>query len=132
MNRAKIKLDYFIEGVHDVVHSLPEMKVLCHHCNAKRFKNEPAGFCCSKGKIQIALPPALPNQLQHLLQQQEFKNKVRKYNQAFAFTSLGATKVDRRLANNRQGIYTFRVNGQFHHQIGTVLAPQNGQDPKYF
>ena len=43
--------------------------------------------------------------------------------------SLGA-KVDEALANERNGVYTFRVCGQVHHQIGSA-EPSEGEQGKF-
>ncbi|XP_075658963.1 uncharacterized protein LOC142628812 [Castanea sativa] len=46
----------------------------------------------------------------------------------FAMTSMGG-KVDNRV-NDGRGPYIFRLNGQTHHRIGTLL-PNNGEDPQF-
>ena len=45
---------------------------------------------------------------------------IGKYNQANAFTSMGA-KVNQNLANERNGTYTFRIDGELYHQIGNTF-----------
>ncbi|CAG8687581.1 2460_t:CDS:2 [Cetraspora pellucida] len=39
-------------------------------------------------------------------------------------------KIDRELANGKNGVYTYRVQGSFYHRIG-VLWPENGVEPCY-
>ena len=46
----------------------------------------------------------------------------------FAMTSMGG-KVDNRV-NDGRSPYIFRLNGQTHHRIGTLL-PNNGEDPQF-
>ena len=46
----------------------------------------------------------------------------------FAFTSLGA-KIDTGV-NKGPGPYVFRINGQVHHRIGSLL-PDEGASPVY-
>ena len=46
----------------------------------------------------------------------------------FAMTSIGG-KVDNKV-NDGRGPYIFRLNGQTHHRIGTLL-PNNGEDPQF-
>ena len=46
----------------------------------------------------------------------------------FAMTSMGG-KVDNRV-NDGRGPYIFRLNGQTHRRIGTLL-PNNGEDPQF-
>jgi len=110
---------------------LQRMSERCLFCSAMRFKkDEPAGFCCKAG--QVNLPQAhrvaedIPPELLELFENDaEFKEKIRKYNQAHAFTSIGA-RVDNHLANGRNGVYTFKICGQIHHRIGGFLPPENG------
>ena len=98
----------------------------CQFCNALRFKNE-ANFCCHK---KVNLPPqnnTHPELLHLLTTNNSFRNNIRKYNQAFAFTSLGG-KVDHNMASNRNGVYTFRVCGDLYHRIGSLLPEVDGQE----
>ena len=109
---------------------LPSMNKQCSHCNALLFPEETEGLCCSKGKVDFTLLPDLPDTLHQLMTtDQEFKKNIQKYNQINSFTSLGA-KVDKRLANQQQGVYTFRVHGHLYHLMGSVL-PENGENAKF-
>ncbi|RIB25117.1 hypothetical protein C2G38_1892617, partial [Gigaspora rosea] len=58
----------------------------------------------------------------------DFCNNIRAYNSIFAFTSMGV-RLDDRLANGKNGIYTFRVQGGIYHSIGS-LYPHDGA-PKF-
>ena len=52
---------------------------------------------------------------------------IRKYNQANAFTTMGA--VDQNLANERNGTYKFRINGELYHRIGNTFFLFNNKIP---
>ena len=112
-------------------HTVPMMNVECRHCEALRFASEPRGLCCNDGQVQIPDIPDLPESLHtKLVSDTSFRKDIRKYNQVFAFASLAAD-VDRvRYANQTEGVYTFRIHGQVHHQMGSVL-PNEGQEPKF-
>lgn len=58
----------------------------------------------------------------------KFRENIRVYNSIFAFTSIGA-KVDVTI-NKKFGPYIFRISGQNHHIMGSLL-PLNGQQPKF-
>jgi len=57
-----------------------------------------------------------------------FIKSIRSYNSMFAFTSLGA-KIDTGI-NKEPGPYVFKINGQVHHRIGSLL-PDEGKPPVY-
>jgi len=59
-----------------------------------------------------------------------FRTFIRTYNNAFAFTSSGA-HFDRNLVSSRQGVFTWRINGNFKHMISTNLLPSRDQTPKF-
>ena len=54
--------------------------------------------------------------------------KIRQYNSLFAFTSMGANII--KDINRGEGPYVFRINGQIHHRIGSLI-PEQGQAPQY-
>jgi hypothetical protein len=58
----------------------------------------------------------------------KFRLGIRIYNSLFAFTSLGGS-VDNSV-NNGSAPYVFRLNGQNHHRIGSLI-PVDGQRPKF-
>ncbi len=93
------------------------MSVQCRHCSAMRFAKEAESGCCLKGKVQLPARINYPERLKELLRDQTFKQNIRKYNQGLAFTSTGAN-VDQTLANQRAGVYTYRIQGELMHQIG--------------
>jgi len=55
-----------------------------------------------------------------------FRFNIRNYNNAFAFSSLGVT-IDQSVYGP-SGIYTFRIQNELVHRIGSLL-PINGQQP---
>jgi hypothetical protein len=59
----------------------------------------------------------------------DFRDKIRLYNSAFTFASVGA-RFDHELANAKAGVYTFRVQGSIYHRIGSLL-PEPGSEPHY-
>ena len=67
------------------------------------------------------------SKLQELLQDQtsckgqHFHQNIRKFNQLFAFTSLGV-KYDKVLMQMTRGLYTFRIQGQLYHYIGPLTV----------
>jgi len=58
----------------------------------------------------------------------EFRRNIRNYNNIFAFSSLGV-KRDSSVYGQR-GVYTFRIQGQLYHQIGSLLPPP-GKEPAF-
>lgn len=100
---------------------------------AKKFYCETSTICCSNGTIDIFRPPA-PHQLLHLFTDQgenglHFRNNIRSYNNAFAFTSMGAN-IDQNLASARNGVYSYRAQGSIYHRIGSIL-PTSENRPRY-
>nr|GEV49117.1 helicase [Tanacetum cinerariifolium] len=57
-----------------------------------------------------------------------FRDLIRVYNGMFYFTSFGA-RIDHSI-NKGMGLYTFRINGQNYHMIGSLL-PTAGIQPRY-
>lgn len=90
--------------------------------------------CCQKGEIKIPSSNWTPPFLQQLLDPNNgresilFRENIRVYNSMFAFTSMGA-KIDYDI-NTKSGPYVFKICGQVHHLMGSVL-PIEGERPKY-
>ncbi|KAJ1270274.1 hypothetical protein BS78_06G041800 [Paspalum vaginatum] len=80
---------------------------------------------------KIKIPPSKepPELLKRLLnykgdaESRHFLQKIRQYNSMFAFTSTGGN-IDKTI-NKGEGPYVFRVNGQIHHRIGSLLPEPN-------
>ena len=79
--------------------------------------------CCSNGVVKLPKIKTDERIFRLLMTSCEFRTNVRKYNSAFAFSSSGV-KYDKKLANGRQGVYTFRVSGGFNHFISENLIPK--------
>lgn len=103
------------------------MNLICAHCQALKFENEPPGMCCLNGKIQLPILEEPPDPLRYYLsgtsaESQHFLKNIRKYNCCFQMTSFGATRI----VNYGNFMPTFKVQGQIYHQIGSLLPlPEN-------
>nr|XP_028945292.1 uncharacterized protein LOC103408064 [Malus domestica] len=90
--------------------------------------------CCMSEKVKFPPVKPTPAYLEHLLnstnsqESSHFKTNVRLYNSMMGFTSMGA-KVDASI-NKGQGPYVFKINGQVHHLMGSLL-PLEGESPKF-
>ena len=126
-------------------HKLDRMNVYCTHCGAQMWieerkshsskRNPKFEMCCHDGAIRLSQFRAQSPELVELLegstpQAVHFRNNIRAYNSAFSFTSSGA-RFDHSLADNRAGVYTYRVQGQVYHLISSGLLPSDGADPKF-
>nr|VDD60368.1 unnamed protein product [Brassica oleracea] len=113
--------------------------VACSKCGALMWTSESTStdrktgeptftICCNHGHIRlppINQPPAL---LEELLQSRWFRDTIRVYNSALAFTSVGM-KMDYSVVH-APGPYTIRIQGQTHHRIDSLI-PQQDHLPKY-
>ena len=123
-------------------HQMGQMDIRCAHCDVlhwieERNTSSPrtrpnfTAYCsCDKVSLAPLTQPASP--LWDLLEGQtpdakQFHNQIRKYNNAFAFTSVG-TKIDESMA--RGGVYRYRLQGELHHRMGSLL-PSEGETPKF-
>ncbi|KAL5148386.1 Replication protein A DNA-binding subunit A [Glycine soja] len=112
----------------------------CQHCKAmmwyderinkdKQSRKQRFSLCCSDGKIQLPLLQQLPHPLNYLLFNdhdpiaKNFQQNIRSYNLMFAFTSPGI-KIDTSY-NTGRGPPTFRIHGQTHHLIGSLIPMPN-------
>ncbi|GMF38034.1 unnamed protein product [Phytophthora fragariaefolia] len=98
-------------------------------CQAWKWPAESDFICCLKGRVQLPpLQPAPPRLLQ-LYGDKEFRRHIRAYNQAFAFTSIGASSSDNTFRDVNQdqsvagqhGVYTYRIQGAMGHFMGSML-----------
>jgi hypothetical protein len=125
-------------------HSLGPMNIHCSHCHALHFdsekltsstrNNKKFGGCCLQGQVKLPAFPDPPVTLRNLLcgvspQSKTFKKEIRQYNAAFAFTSLGV-KIDSSVTGAHGGPFSFRINGELHHKMGSLL-PENNDVPRY-
>ncbi|WVZ93683.1 hypothetical protein U9M48_039647, partial [Paspalum notatum var. saurae] len=123
----------------------PEYK--CPHCHAlfwfqERVKSESQissgkivyNSCCKVGRVKIPAFLPRPEPLASLAtfsggpRSKSFMKHIREYNCLFAFTSMGAN-IDRSI-NDGRGPPVFKISGQVHHRIGSLL-PADGSPPKF-
>jgi hypothetical protein len=124
-------------------HSLGAMSIQCPDCHAMHFKSERLtkssnihpkfGVCCLQGQVQLPSFSNSPDVLHHLFTSstphaQKFRESIRQYNSAFAFTSL-AVDVDHTVLSGR-GPYSFRIHGGLYHKMEALHA-QEGRPPSY-
>ena len=120
-----------LNGKHvcDGRHKLPRMIKTCKHCKALKFPGETDGACCYNGKYSLLSIEMPPQELIELFEKRDFMPHIRKYNSVFSFTSMGVS-VDQTLANGKDGVYTYRINGELCHKIGSLL-PMENSSPKF-
>ncbi|ORE00884.1 hypothetical protein BCV72DRAFT_180820, partial [Rhizopus microsporus var. microsporus] len=132
---------------------LGRMDKECSHCHALHWiderqeassmRNPSWESCCKQGSAQLQLLPDPPEYLKDLLERTDtqgrhFKDNLRQYNAAFAFTSLGCDIVspEDRVSNNsnnnnnRGGLNAFQIHGALCHRQG-LLTPVEGSEPSY-
>ena len=102
-----------------------EMAV-CKHCDAWRFPNEPKGHCCGNGRVKLE-KPKLPEELQKLFGKQQFRQTIRRFNNAFAFTSMGC---DNEVIQKNGWTPNVKIQGKIYHRLGAFQA-EPGQQPKF-
>ncbi|EEY61181.1 helitron helicase-like protein [Phytophthora infestans T30-4] len=116
---------------YDVVngrHKLPATTI-CPICNAWKWPGESAISCCLAGRVNLPPLHPAPRKLLQLYGDPEFRRQIRAYNQAFAFTSIGASCSNRSFQNVHQdesvagthGVYTYRIQGAMGHYLGSLL-----------
>ncbi|GKA77872.1 hypothetical protein Tco_0784409 [Tanacetum coccineum] len=101
--------------------------------NSKMSANPTFTLCYKGGKVLLPrfhdTPPPLDNLLSHdQPSTAKFKDNIRVYNSMFSFTSFGA-KIDNSI-NTGRAPYTFRINEQNYHRMGSLL-PAEGMPPKF-
>ena len=127
-------------------HDLGRMKHECIHCGALHWLSERSTgngssnahplftMCCNQGEIELLAMEPPPEGLTYLFtaatpQANRFHQHTRQYNAALAFTSLGV-EVDNTVNEGGGGPPTFRIHGEMHHQLGSLL-PRHGERPVY-
>ena len=115
---------------HDIW-NIGTMENVCQHCNARTFKDEAPGLCCKKGKVDdVPCIPPPPEELLSLYsndgsQSKNYLGNLRKYNQAFAMTS-----VKTKFIVEPGFMPTVKIEGQLSHLIGSLRAPE-GEEAKF-
>ncbi|CAG8446376.1 10120_t:CDS:2, partial [Dentiscutata erythropus] len=115
-------------------YNVGKIDIECKHCGALRWKREKPGLCCINSQVILAPLQAPPPEIYYLLTAKDpiskvpFFDKIRAYNQAFAFISI-ATDLDLDVANEKKGAYCYRIQGDHYHQINSAL-PKQREIPK--
>ncbi|GMF52108.1 unnamed protein product [Phytophthora fragariaefolia] len=116
------------KDVVDGRHRLPPITI-CPLCQAWKWPAESDFICCLKGRVQLPPLQSAPPRLLQLYGDKEFRRHIRAYNQAFAFTSIGATSSDNTFRDVNQDqsvagqhrVYTYRIQGAMGHCMGSML-----------
>lgn len=111
--------------------TIGKMDIICHFCQAKKFKSESPGMCCKNGKVKLSQLESPPDELLSYtsgdtLESKHFLNNIRRYNSCFQMTSFGATSIIKHPGFSS----TFTVQGQIYHKAGSLL-PLPDQAPKF-
>lgn len=85
-------------------------------------------ICCQKGRVSLLAIREPPQLLKDLWESPHFIENIKVYSSMLAFTSIGA-EVDHSVSSGH-GPYTFRIQGQVCHRLGSLLPPE-GQPPKF-
>ncbi|CAG8637245.1 13302_t:CDS:2 [Cetraspora pellucida] len=90
--------------------------------------------CCAEGKVILPSLQDPPPILYALLtstnaRARNFHQRIRSYNSALAFTSIGANIDDS--VTSVGGVYMFRIHGKMYHNIGSLLLAQPGASPHF-
>ena len=119
------------------------MDIPCPDCGALHWlsekltssskRNPKFGTCCSEGRVRLPALEAPPEFLRTLLtsidsDSKYFREDIRKYNGALAFTSLGVTE-DHSI-NQGRGQPVFWICGELCHRSG-ALVPSGDNPPRY-
>lgn len=117
---------------------LGPMNMQCIDCGALHWLREKTTdstaeeavfeLCCKKGDVNLPLFNDPPEYLKNLLQDQtatgrQFRENLRQYNCALAFTSVDCTTADQNL---RPGITCFTIHGELYHIQGPLITPSDG------
>ena len=119
------------------------MDTICIHCRAyhwldERLKHSPISSprfarCCHHGKVSLENLPDPPEELQALFTEQstrgkEFRDSIRQYNSALAFTSF-TSKEKEDVNAGGGGPWVWKSGYTIYHRAGSLLP--NGDNPKY-
>ncbi|OWZ03189.1 Helitron helicase [Phytophthora megakarya] len=87
--------------------------------------------CCLKGDVQLCPLEPVPDILRNFYKDLLFRKRIRAYKSAFGVVSAGASdgkghigpvREDRSVQGDRR-IYTYRMQGEFSHYLGTSILP---------
>ncbi|GFY14242.1 ATP-dependent DNA helicase [Trichonephila clavipes] len=127
-NGTRFQYDASIEYHNHPLIVIGSMNKKCQYCDAFKWNDETAGMCCSNGKVSLPLFGEPEEPLKTLLlsvtnESKQFLSKIGKYNSCFQMTSFGVDKVIRMPGFSP----TFTLQGQIHHQIGSLFPEGNDQ-----
>ncbi|CAF1920723.1 unnamed protein product [Brassica napus] len=110
----------------------PDCKAIVWNAEAvvQETQNSPRRFsiCCQQGRVNLPPRRQPPSPLKELLEKSSFKILIRVANGMLAFTSMGG-QIDNSVTNT-PGPFSFRLHGQTHHRIGSLLPPE-GKPPQF-
>lgn len=88
-------------------------------------------ICCAGGQIKLPAVKQPPPYLASLLfgHSRHFRDSSKVYNSMFSFTSLGGN-VDKLINKNGRAPFCFKLGGQNHHQMGSLI-PIEGRRPQF-
>jgi hypothetical protein len=109
-------LEHFQEKAHR--HRLPSIGEILQSCRAGKWEDETAKICCRNGQVLLAPLHYTPQEFKQLFQDPSSLINIRCCCSIFAFTSIGVSlmensRIDEQLANDREGVQTFRVQGRY-------------------
>ncbi|GBN03199.1 hypothetical protein AVEN_136525-1, partial [Araneus ventricosus] len=109
-------------------HNCGTMSEQCGFCGVVYWKEEKNTAhkytkCCHDGKVQLPAFPDAPELLKVLLTEnspdaKNYRQRIREYNSAFAFASMGAQIKPPR----GTGPYCYRLHGQVYHRVSPLYA----------
>ena len=87
------------------------------------------GMCCLQGQVKLPEIQSWPHVLQDLFNdpqdRREFKKRIRQYNNAMAFASVGVEMGNEGIQG--AGPASFRIHGALNHLMGALIPPKNHQ-----
>jgi hypothetical protein len=98
-------------------HSVGDLDVVCPHCSARFFRSESLN-CCARGCVDLPLWRPPPEPLLSLLQEDQFRLKIRGYNCAL---SLGSSVFDD--LTSSYGPATFKMAGRSWRLLPSSVQP---------
>ena len=93
------------------------------------IRNLRFGMCCLQGQVNLPPIQQWPHILQHLSDDSDdhaqFKKKIRQYNNALAFTSIGVDVNNHTIQGS--GPASFHIHGTLHHLMEALIPPDDHQ-----
>lgn len=132
---------HYIEPINPV--SFGRMDILCTHCTAHHWLDERVSgspisrprfsHCCHHGTVALEHLRDPPEELKSLFtaqssQAKDFREKIRQYNSALAFTSFTANEKD--VNSGGGGPWVWKSGYTIYHRAGTIF-PNAENNPMY-